>query len=98
MELKFSPKLFSQWIMSVLAASYVIWYACIQCVHQDFVPPINRAFVYIGRVIRDANVIQKGCMDNSVNDLVLLKKFGVVPLLCKAPSIVAVRWVLPDPP
>lgn len=92
--LSFVLRSFSLWLATITFSFYVIWYARTQCMHKDSLRPIGRAFAYIFRSIHEANELQTGCMDKSVDDLLILKKLGFRMEPSRAPKIIPVKWSL----
>lgn len=48
------------------------------------------------RSIRESNSLQKGSMNNSIKELMVLRRLGVVSMPWKAPKIFLVYWELPN--
>lgn len=63
-----------------------------QCVHSGAFVPIGRALAFKGRPTREANGLLNGSMNNSIYDLVILKKLGVALKPQRAPKILQVFW------
>lgn len=53
--------------------------------------------MYICRSKREANELQTGCMDNSIDNLLIRKKLEVRVVPPKASKIIKVTWSLPEP-
>ena len=75
----------------------MIWKTRNEAVFKEKAPSIHQALICIHNSMREANDLGKGCMKNSISDLLVLHHCGNKGRLAKAPLIVEVQWGPPDP-
>ena len=92
-----SAQLKDMWIAGIVAVLWGIWTQRNKFKFEDTRPCFSRLSHGLLCWVKEAGIISKGSMHNSVNDLFILKFFGAPCHPRKAPKIIEVYWFPPLP-
>lgn len=87
-----SPQVRSLWLGVVTATMWGIWYQRNGYKFDDKLSNLVRLRFSVVGWVKEAAIIAKGSMHNSIHDFVIIKNFGVQCKSSKAPRIVEIKW------
>ncbi|KAK3221823.1 hypothetical protein Dsin_008848 [Dipteronia sinensis] len=97
MSVSFSDQIRVFWRASIHAVIWSVWYSCNQWIFEGKYIDFRAALSLVCRSVYDANRLGIGCMHNCVDDLLILRRFGLSGRPGKAPVIRSVVWSPPAP-
>lgn len=95
--IRLSSQSFNLWIMAITIVFNAMWYARNNMLHDNFFVPMDKACLFISKIIKGANGLQSDCIDSVQKDLLRLSYLGVPKLYPCAPKIITMRWQFPYP-
>ncbi|KAL8508541.1 hypothetical protein ACS0TY_018966 [Phlomoides rotata] len=92
----FSPQVLSIWRLGVVTMVWLVWDQRNRCIFDGATARSSHTLAQFWALMREVNGCNIGCMKNTVFDLSVLLKFGIIGRPSKAPSSICIRWQPPS--
>ena len=97
MSVSFSEQVRILWKAAIHAVIWGVWTARNQCIFEGKSVDFRSVLSLVWCAVSEANRLEIGCMRNCMDDLLILRRFGLQGRPSKAPVIKSVVWSPPAP-